>query len=92
MNESRASLSLTLFIVYPAYPVTPPQQVYEQSILACCLTHGLLAQSGKATSGEQQILNLQLAFFFFLLGSKLRSPLISLACHKYPCLLSQDLG
>lgn len=29
---------------------------------------------------------------FFLLGSRLRSPLIPLACHKYPCLLSQDLG
>lgn len=29
---------------------------------------------------------------FFLLGSRLRSLLIPLACHKYPCLLSQDLG
>lgn len=30
--------------------------------------------------------------FFFLLGSRLRSPLIPLACHKYLCLLSQDPG
>lgn len=29
---------------------------------------------------------------FFLLGSRLRSLLIPSACHKYPCLLSQDLG
>lgn len=38
-----------------------------------------------------KILDLQMASFC-LLGSKLRSPLISLACHKYRCLLSQDLG
>lgn len=73
----------------PHFP--EPNSVYHMTTLARLPPSQPLDTIRKSNFRRTKIVDLQMAFFF-LLGSKLRSPLISLACHKYPCLLSQDLG